>query len=244
MTLTRQVRVWAGRGPREGSGANPGLSRRGAGLAAALFVRPPPLPPRRAARQPRRRGRAGGSTLLLPPPAPLLLSASLWATCQLQQCGGGDGDRGDNAPESDAPASGSRTPESRSVPGGGSTVPSDEPLGATYQSAVKGLKLEIWRPEGSLGRAHRSSAQGGLQWAGEEPVSGPALCQAPSAPRLLCPFNSCLPHLGSGWYKTLYLALLGRLQVEAEAVASSTLGFPDIIGRKSQTHIERPRKGW
>lgn len=51
--------------------------------------------PRRAARRPRRRGRAGSSTLLLPPPAPLLLPASLWATCQLPQRGGGDGDRGD-----------------------------------------------------------------------------------------------------------------------------------------------------
>lgn len=99
MALTPQVRFWAGRGRREGSGANPGLSRSGAGLAAALSVRPPPpLPPRRAAQPASPEG--GGAPAAPPsfsrPPAPLLLSASLWATCQLQQCGGGDGDRRDN----------------------------------------------------------------------------------------------------------------------------------------------------
>lgn len=73
--------------------------------------------------------------------------------------------------------------------------------------------------------------------AGEEPVSCPALSQEPSTPGRLCPFNSCScwPHLGSGWFRALHLALLGRLQEEAEAVAFSTLGFPDITDRKSQT---------
>lgn len=62
---------------------------------------------------------------------------------------------------------------------------------------------------------------------GEELVSCPALCQAPSSSAPLCPFNwsSCLPRLGSGWCNTLHLALLGRLQEEAGAGASSTLVF-------------------
>lgn len=102
--------------------------------------------------------------------------------------------------------------------------------------------------QGRLDRAHSSSAQGGLQWAvggaGEELVSCPALCQGLSESTLLCPFNlcSCLPRLCSGWCSPLHLALLGRLQKEVEAVASSTLVFPVITARKSLAHTGRRAK--
>lgn len=175
MTLTRQVRVWAGRGRREGSGANPGLSQSGARLAAALSVRPPlPLPPRRppAPKEGARQRLHPPSPAPCTPPSPCFPLGYLSAPAVRRW-----GWRPPRyAPEGGAPVSSSRTPESRSVPGGGSTVPSDEvpPLGATYQSAVKGLKLEIWRREGRLGRAHKSSVLEGFQWAvggaGKEPV--------------------------------------------------------------------------
>lgn len=79
--------------------------------------------------------------------------------------------------------------------------------------------------------------------AGEELDLAPHSARRPQHQPFFVLVFTLAPSGFCGWCSALHLALLGRLQEEAEAVASSTLFFsPAVTAGKSWAHIGRKAK--